>query len=142
MTAQDLIKALQLQPHPEGGWYAETWRSSAQSPGQRAAGTAIYYLLEAGQTSHWHRVDADEAWHFYAGDPLILSMAATDQGPITEHVLGLDIAQGARPQWVVPKGVWQAARPTGAFSLVGCTVAPGFEFSGFELAAPGFTPAP
>lgn len=133
--AQDLIDTLNLQPHPEGGWYTETWRPDGEG---RPVGTAIYYLLTAGQRSHWHRVDADEIWHFYAGDPLLLSVCATDTGPGTEHILGPDIASGARPQIRVPAHHWQAARPTGAFTLVGCTVSPGFDFAGFEMAPPGF----
>lgn len=137
MTAKDLIQALNLQPHPEGGWFAETWRSPDTAHG-RSVGTAIYYLLESGQSSHWHRVDADEVWHFYAGDPLILSISEYDNGPAADHVLGTNLSAGQRPQFIVPKGFWQAARPMGAFTLVGCTVAPGFEFSGFELAPKGF----
>lgn len=137
MTADDIIATLNLQPHPEGGWFAETWRAEA-APGERAAGTAIYFLLKAGERSHWHRVDAAEVWHHYAGAPLLLEIAETEAGPAVPHVLGPDIASGARPQAIVPPGHWQAARSTGDYTLVGCTVSPGFDFAGFELAAPGF----
>lgn len=137
MTADDIIATLHLQPHPEGGWFAETWRAEA-APGERAAGTAIYFLLKAGERSHWHRVDAAEVWHHYAGAPLVLEIAETEAGPAVPHVLGPDIASGARPQAIVPPAHWQAARSTGDYTLVGCTVSPGFDFAGFELAAPGF----
>jgi len=137
MTAKDLIDRLNLQPHPEGGWYRQTWITTASS-GARASGTAIYYLLEADQRSHWHRVDADEIWHFYAGSPLILSLSDTAEGPATDHILGPSVADGEVPQIVVPKDVWQAAKSTGGWSLVGCTVSPGFQFEGFELAPVGF----
>ena len=137
MTADEIIAHLSLQPHPEGGYYRETWRGPDGSEG-RASGTCIYFLLKAGEASHWHRVDAVEIWHYYAGAPLILSLSETDAGPATEHVLGPDLASRQAPQIIVPTGHWQAARSTGAFTLVGCTVSPGFEFSGFELAAPEF----
>ncbi|HLM64483.1 MAG TPA: cupin domain-containing protein [Acidimicrobiales bacterium] len=137
-----LIERLGLAPHPEGGWYAETWRDAPAAPdGARGAGSAIYYLLAAGQRSHWHRVDAVEVWHFYAGDPLVLSIQEGD-GAVTDLLLGGDIAAGQRPQAVVPAGVWQAARPTGAWTLVGCTVSPAFTFDGFELAPPDWSPGP
>ncbi len=102
------------------------------------AGTAIYYLLEAGQRSHWHRVDAAEIWHFYAGSPLILSVSQTDAGPTKEMALGSNVMDGQSPQAIVPKDHWQAARSTGDWSLVGCTVSPGFQYEGFELAVPDF----
>ena len=138
--ADSVIEALGLQPHPEGGHYVETWRADA-ADGERPAGTAIYYLLRAGERSHWHRVDAAEAWHFYAGEPLALSIAAASghEAPV-RHVLGTDLAQGQRPQVIVPAGDWQSAEPLGAWTLVGCTVAPGFRFEGFELAAPDWEP--
>jgi uncharacterized protein len=129
--ADEVIELLGLEPHPEGGWYRETWREPAT--------TAIHYLLRAGERSHWHRVDATEIWHFYAGDPLGLAVSA-DGIAATHHVLGADIAAGQQPQVVVPPGVWQAARPRGAWSLVGCTVAPAFRSEGFELAPPGWHP--
>ncbi|MEO8559516.1 MAG: cupin domain-containing protein [Rhodospirillales bacterium] len=138
MTAEQIIAALQLQRHPEGGWYRETFRATPTTSG-RGASTAIYYLLQAGEASHWHKVDADEIWHFYAGDPLQLSLS-DDGKAIRRQVLGTDLVQGQAPQLVVPAGVWQSARPLGAFTLVGCTVAPAFDFAGFELAPPGWQP--
>ena len=138
VRAADIIETLELQPHPEGGWYAETWRADAED-GERASGTAIYYLLEAGQRSHWHRIDAAEIWHFYAGAPLTLSISKDDQE--AEHfTLGADIAAGERPQLIVPADAWQSAESNGAFTLVGCTVSPGFLFETFELAPEGWAP--
>ncbi len=137
MTAAQIISALELAPHPEGGWYRQTWQSVDRA-NKRPMGTSIYYLLEKGQKSRWHRVDAVEVWHFYAGAPLDLFMAPAETQPASRFHLGADIANGARPQAIVPKGVWQAARSTGAWTLAGCTVTPGFEFEGFELAPPGF----
>ncbi|WP_372573147.1 cupin domain-containing protein [Ruegeria jejuensis] len=134
MTADEIIAHLGLEQHPEGGWFRETWR--ADTPG-RATGTCIYFLLKANERSHWHRVDATEIWLYHAGAPLILSLSADDQGPAAEHVLTPDLTKG-QPQLIVPKGHWQAARTTGDYTLVSCTVSPGFEFEGFELAAPGF----
>ncbi|MCX8955263.1 cupin domain-containing protein [Ruegeria sp. NA] len=134
MTAQEIIDRLNLQPHPEGGWYAETWR--AENKG-RPTGTCIYFLLQAGESSHWHRVDATEIWLYHAGAPLILSLSATDKGPAVDHVLSPDLSRGA-PQLIVPNGHWQAARSTGDYTLVSCTVSPGFQFDGFQLAEPGF----
>jgi predicted cupin superfamily sugar epimerase len=136
-TADAIIAALNLKPHHEGGWYAETHRIPA-AEGERSPGTAIYYLLKAGEQSHWHRIDATETWHFYAGDPLELSLSL-GRGMET-HRLGPDVVAGQRPQAVVSPGQWQAARSTGAWTLVGCTVAPGFDFAGFELAAEGWAP--
>jgi predicted cupin superfamily sugar epimerase len=138
LHAAEIIAALGLQRHPEGGWFRETFRAASLASG-RGASTAIYYLLQAGEISHWHRVDADELWHFYAGEPLELSLSA-DGAAIRRHVLGRDLAREQTPQIIVPAGVWQSARPLGAFTLVGCTVAPAFEFSGFELAPPGWQP--
>ena len=133
-TAAELVGRLGLEPHPEGGWYRETFRDSSGEG--RAASTAIYYLLERGQRSHWHRVrDAAEVWHFYAGAPLRLSIAARE--PV---VLGPDVLAGQQPQAVVRPDEWQAAESLGDWSLVGCTVAPGFEFAAFELAPPGWRP--
>ncbi len=137
MTADQIIAHLNLAPHPEGGHYRQTWIAESEDD-TRPAGTSIYFLLKAGETSHWHRVDAAEIWHYYAGAPLILSLAETDQGPATDHVLGPDLAAGQFPQHIVPKDHWQAARSTGDWTLVGCTVSPAFQFEGFELAAPGF----
>ncbi len=134
MTAQEIIDHLNLHKHPEGGWYRETFRAEAQG---RSTGTCIYFLLCAGEVSHWHRVDAAEIWLYHAGAPLVLSISETDTGPATDHVLGPDLSIGA-PQLVVPKDHWQSARTTGEYTLVSCAVTPGFEFEGFELAAPGF----
>ena len=139
LTAAEVIACLDLAPHPEGGHFRETFRDTATTPDGRARSTAIYFLLAAGERSHWHRVDAVETWHFYAGDPLILSIA-TDGGP-RDITLGGNLAAGEIPQAIVPPYAWQAARCLGAWTLVGCTVAPGFEFSGFELAPPDFDPA-
>lgn len=130
-----MIRALNLAPHPEGGWYRQTW--IGPDVGGRATGTAILYLLAASERSHWHRVDADEIWLFHAGAPLLLSLAETP-ARATPVRLGPAILQGEVPQAVVPAGWWQAAQSTGAWSLVGCTVSPGFRFDGFELAPPGF----
>ena len=143
-TAKDLIAKLGLQPHPEGGWYAETWRAPA-SDGERAASTAIHFLLEAGQSSHWHRVDAAEIWLWHAGDPLLLSLAEHHDGPTETVRLGQAVLVGEHVQQVVPPHWWQAACPADGphgFTLVSCVVAPGFEFAGFELAPAGWSPAP
>lgn len=134
MDADRIIQHLGLQQHPEGGWYKETWRAGNEG---RPTGTCIYFLLKAGEASHWHRVDAAEIWLYHAGAPLVLSMAATDEGPAQDHLLTPDLTHGA-PQLIVPEGHWQAARSTGDYTLVSCTVSPGFQFGGFELAAPGF----
>jgi uncharacterized protein len=138
-TAQEVVRLLGLVPHPEGGFYGETWRDRPPGGG-RGASTAIYYLLRAGEVSAWHRVrDAAEVWHFYAGSPLLLSISR-DGVQVEEHRLGPDLAAGERPQAVVPAGAWQSARPLGAWTLAGCTVAPAFEFSSFEMAPPGWEP--
>jgi len=136
MTAQEIIDTLGLSPHPEGGFYRQTWVDE-ESEG-RPTGTCIYFLLTDGGASHWHRVDAIEIWHYYAGAPLILGISDTDKGPKREITLGPDLAKGQRPQGIVPKDAWQAARTTGDWTLVGCTVSPGFSFDGFTLAEPGF----
>ena len=140
LSAREVIRLLDLQPHPEGGHYRETFRDAGDMPGGRGASTAIYFLLAAGERSHWHRVDAAEVWHFYAGAPLRLSQADSADGPATSAVLGPDLAAGQRPQIVVAADVWQAAEPLGAWTLAGCTVAPAFVFPGFELAPKGWTP--
>lgn len=138
MEAEEIIEALGMQRHPEGGWYVETFRDDRD--GARAHSTAIYYLLQAGERSHWHRVrDAAEVWHFYAGDPLLLRIS--DGRTVETVTLGIDLAKGERPQGVVPADAWQAAEPLGRFTLVGCTVAPGFEFASFEMAPPGWEPS-
>ena len=137
LTAADIIRLLGLQPHPEGGHFRETFRDSAEST--RAHSTAIYFLLQAGEVSRWHRVDATEVWHWYAGAPLLLAVA--DAVGRRDVRLGIGLAAGERPQAVVPAHAWQQAQSLGAWTLVGCTVAPGFEFAGFEMAAPDFDPA-
>lgn len=137
MTADDIIRALDLKPHPEGGSYRETWVEAAEDC-MRPAGTCIYFLLKAGEVSRWHRVDATEIWHFYAGAPLVLTTAKSDAGPARDLTLGPDLAAGERPQLIVPRDWWQMARPLGAYTLVGCTVSPGFRFDGFEMADVGF----
>ncbi len=137
MSADDIIKRLNLAPHPEGGHYRQTWSADA-AEGERAAGTSILYLLAKGERSHWHHVDADEIWHFYAGAPLKLVTSEKDSGPARKTVLGPNILAGETPQFVVPKHHWQAAHSTGDWSLVGCTVSPGFRFDGFNLAPEDF----
>ena len=137
MTAQDIIALLGLLPHPEGGHYREVFRDADNANG-RSHSTAIYFLLQAGEVSHWHRVDAAEIWHWYGGAPLSLSIA--EAGKPQELILGNDLLKGMCPQIVVPPMAWQSAKSLGAYTLCGCTVAPGFEFSKFELAPPGFTP--
>ena len=139
IDAARIIETLELKPHPEGGHFGETWRAPA-GPGERSAGTAIYYLLQAGEVSHWHRVDAAEAWHWYAGAALELALSP-DGCEVVHHLLSGDLTKDARPQLVIPAGVWQSAKRLGDWTLVGCTVSPGFEFSGFELAAYDWQPA-
>ena len=141
LFAADVVRRLDLKPHPEGGHFRETFRDSPTVDGGRAASTAIYFLLARGERSRWHRVDAAEVWHFYAGAPLALDIAAGDGAAIEHVMLGADLARGERPQAVVPAWVWQAAESRGDWMLVGCTVAPGFEFKGFELAPAGWSPA-
>lgn len=139
LTASRIVETLGMAPHPEGGFFVETFRDAGG--GERGHSTAIYYLLEAGDRSHWHRVaDAAEVWHFYAGGPLKLSMSQ-DGRTVSEFVLGTDIVAGERPQAVVPANCWQSAEPLGDWALVGCTVAPGFSFSAFEMAPPGWAPS-
>lgn len=133
MSAAEIISKLGLQAHPEGGWYRQTWVGPLV--GGRASGTAILFLLQAGERSHWHRVDADEIWLWHAGASLVLSMGVV---VAAEHRLGPDVLGGEVVQAVVPAGWWQAARSLGDWSLVSCTVSPGFRFKGFELAPPGW----
>jgi uncharacterized protein len=137
--AAEIIARLELKPHPEGGHYRETFRDKRTDANGRSCATAIYFLLARGERSHWHRIDAVEVWHYYAGAPLILQIA--HEG-CTRHTvrLGPDVAGGERPQAIVPAGAWQAAESTGDWTLVGCTVAPGFEFANFELAPKGWEP--
>jgi uncharacterized protein len=132
------MQLFDLKPHPEGGFYRETFRDFAAA-GERAASTAIYFLIPAGVVSRWHRVDAAEVWHWYAGSALSLSIARPG-GPVQVIRLGNDLTAGEVPQAVVPAGQWQQAESLGAWSLVGCTVAPGFEFDGFEISPAGFVP--
>lgn len=133
MSAEEIIRKLELVPHPEGGWYRRTWVGPLVDG--RASGTAILFLLRAGERSHWHRVDADEIWLWHAGAPLILSMGQTTAHA---HRLGPDVLGGEAVQAIVPAGWWQAARSTGEWTLVSCTVSPGFRFEGFEMAPPGW----
>ncbi|MET0238803.1 MAG: cupin domain-containing protein [Sphingobium sp.] len=137
--AAAIIARLGLEPHPEGGWYRETWRAPAPE-GERASATAIWFLLDAGQRSHWHRVDATEIWLWHAGDPLRLLTAASDWGPVTEVRLGGDVLHGEVPQHVIAPGDWQSAEAGAGWTLVSCIVSPGFDFAGFTLAPPGWTP--
>ena len=139
MTAVEVIALLGLQPHPEGGHFRETFRDPQTIDGKRGVSTAIYYLLARGERSHWHRVDAVEMWHWHAGAPLRLGVAE-DGKPATCITLGDDLAAGQRPQGIVPFNAWQSAECLGEWTLVGCTVAPAFEFSGFVLAPPGWSP--
>jgi len=136
MTADEIIRRLALKPHPEGGFFRETFRDSTNEQG-RSHATAIYYLLRAGEASRWHRIDAAEIWHWYVGAPLELLIA---DGGVERIVLGPKLDLSERPQAVVPAKCWQRAGTLGDFTLVGCTVAPGFEFSKFELAPDGWQP--
>ncbi len=138
LDAHLLIETLGMAPHPEGGWYAETYRAPAP-PGTRPAASAIYFLLQQGERSHWHRVDACEVWLWHAGSPLLLHRSPDGRETQT-IVLGADIAAGERPQAVVPAEGWQSAESTGGWSLVSCIVAPAFAFAGFRLAAEGWSP--
>jgi len=137
MTAADLVRRLQLQPHPEGGWFRETFRDEPGHKG-RPHSTAILFLLKAGELSRWHKVDAAELWHWYGGAPLLLEVK--HGGTRHEVRLGPDFHKGDHPHFAVPAHGWQSARSLGPWTLVGCTVAPGFDFSGFELAPEGFEP--
>ena len=137
LSADEVIEFLGLAPHPEGGHYRETFRDVRTDGGGRAASTAIYFLLRAGEVSRWHRVDAAEIWHWHAGAALELGLTA-DGKQIRRQVLGSDLAAGERPQGIVPPGYWQSAKSLGDWTLVGCTVAPGFEFSSFQIAPEGF----
>lgn len=142
MFAAEIIATLGMRRHPEGGWYVETFRDNPEGGphGARGNQTAIYFLLERGEVSAWHRVrDAAELWHYHAGAPIELS-TCPHGGKMTSDVLGIDLAAGERPQLVVPPGWWQTARSLGDWTLVGCTVSPGFEFAQFELAEPGWQP--
>ena len=143
MGAETLIAALGLAPHPEGGWYRETWRAEAE-PGERAAASAVLYVIEPGQRSHWNRVDADEIWLWHGGDAVEAAVAASSAGPAHVTRLGGLVTEGEAPQLVVPAGHWQSAEPaaggTHGYALISCIVAPAFEFAGFELAPAGWAP--
>ena len=136
--AENLIRMLGLRPHPEGGHYRETFRD-VRGEGNRSRSTMILFLLLAGEVSRWHRIDVSEAWHWYRGAPLSLAIAPA-RGPAVRHVLGNAIEEGQRPQIVVPERAWQSAQSLGAYTLAGCTVAPGFDFEKLELAPDGFEP--
>ena len=136
--AADIIARLDLKPHPEGGYYRETFRDERNDADGRSRSTAIYFLLARGERSHWHRIDAVEVWHYYAGAPLTLQIA--DENGRRGVRLGPDLAGGEVPQAVVPPHAWQSAESSGEWTLVGCTVAPAFEFSTFELAPKGWEP--
>ena len=140
--AKTVIEELRLSPHPEGGWFRETWRALADD-GERAQATAIHFLLEAHQRSHWHKVDAAEIWLWHAGDPLLLSLSPDESGPVRDVQLGPDVVAGDLPQYVVAPHEWQAAAPLPGqhgYTLVSCVVAPAFEFAGFTLAPEGWVP--
>ena len=139
-TAADIIARLELKPHPEGGYYRETFHDMRTDAQGRAISTAIYFLLARGERSHWHRIDAVEIWHHYSGAALTLRIA--NEGCAAHSItLGPDVAAGQRPQAIVPAGAWQSAESTGDWTLVGCSVAPAFEFAKFELAAKDWQPA-
>jgi predicted cupin superfamily sugar epimerase len=140
LSAADVISLLDLKPHPEGGHFRQTFRDNRMVEGGRAASTAIYYLLGRGERSHWHKIDAVEVWNYHAGAPLVLETAAQEGGTVERLTLGADLAAGERPQGVVPAHHWQAAQSLGDWTLVSCTVAPGFECATFELAPKGWTP--
>ena len=143
MTADELIQALDLIPHPEGGWYRETWRAEA-AEGERPAASAVYYVIQPGQRSQWNRVDAHEMWLWHAGDPVDLGIAESDSRPSRTVRLGGRVTEGEHPQLIIPTGYWQSAEPApggeNGYSLISCIVAPAFEFSGYELAEPGWAP--
>ena len=141
LSAADVIRLLELEPHPEGGHYRQTFRDSRRGPDGRPASTAIYFLLARGERSHWHKVDAVEVWHYHAGAPIRLEIALHEGGPVERLILGGDLDAGERPQAVVPAHAWQAATALGDWTLVGCTVAPGFEWACFEIAPQGWAPS-
>ena len=139
-SAAEIIARLELKPHPEGGHYRETFRDKRCDVSGRSSSTAIYFLLARGERSHWHRIDAVEVWHHYAGAPLVLQIAHEGRSRHTV-TLGPDVTRGEQPQAIVPADAWQAAESSGDWTLVGCTVAPGFEFASFELAPKGWEPS-
>jgi uncharacterized protein len=139
LSADDMIRLLALRPHPEGGHFRETFRDPRAIDG-RSVSTAMYYLLTRGERAQWHKVDAAEVWHYYAGAPLTLEIAGSPNDPVERLTLGSDLVRGERPQAIVPAQVWQAAQSLGEWTLCGCTVAPAFEFAGFQLAPKDWTP--
>jgi uncharacterized protein len=141
LSAAKIIELLDLKPHPEGGYFRETFRDSLKVSNTREASTAIYFLLPRGQRSNWHRIDTAEVWHYYAGAALELQVAAHAAGPVARMTLGPDLLSGARPQVIVPAQAWQSAQSLGDWTLVGCTVAPAFEFAAFETAPSGWSPS-
>ena len=141
MSAQQVIRLLNLAPHPEGGHYRETFRDAGQDVDGRSLSTAIYFLLAAGEVSDWHRIDSAEVWHFYAGAPLVLTISPDGHDAAAQH-LGPVLGTGQRPQIVVPRGAWQTAASLGNWTLAGCTVAPGFSFANFEMAPQHWRPRP
>ena len=141
LSAREIIRLLGLQPHPEGGHFRETFRDPETDAAGRSVGTAIYYHLEAGEVSEWHRCDASELWHYYAGAPMVITISPNGHDAAAHH-LGPNLATGQRPQILVPKNHWQSATSLGAWTLVGCTVSPGFEFAGFEMAPENWRPTP
>jgi predicted cupin superfamily sugar epimerase len=140
LSAAEVICLLDLKPHPEGGHFRQTFRDGLTVNGARAASTAIYFLLARGERSHWHRIDAVEIWHYHAGAALELEIVAGATSPVERLTLGPDLAAGARPQVIVPAHAWQSAQSLGEWTLVGCTVAPGFDFRSFEVAPKGWAP--
>jgi predicted cupin superfamily sugar epimerase len=141
LSASEIIRLLGLQPHPEGGHFRETFRDPACDRTGRAVSTLIYFLLAAGEVSRWHRIDAAEVWHYYAGAPLEIKVSQNGTGTTVQR-LGPDLLNGERPQLVVPAHGWQSAASLGPWTLAGCSVAPGFEFSRFELAPANWSPEP
>ncbi len=141
MSAQEIVRLLDLKPHPEGGYYRETFRDTKLDAQGRAASSLIYFLLDAGDVSAWHRVDAAESWHWYAGAPLVITVSENGHDCQSIH-LGADLKAGQRPQYVVPADWWQTSTSLGAWTLVGCTVAPAFDFAKFEMAPPDWRPTP
>jgi predicted cupin superfamily sugar epimerase len=140
LSAAEVIRLLDLRPHPEGGHFRETFRDQLTVNGTRAASTVIYFLLACGERSRWHRIDAVEIWLYHAGAPLALETVVSEASPVESLTLGPDLASGARPQAIVPAHAWQSAQSLGDWTLASCTVAPGFEFRGFEVAPEGWAP--
>ena len=139
LTTHEIVDLLKMQPHPEGGYYVETFRDTESDEAGRSASTAIYFLLPEGVISRWHKVDAVETWHWYAGSPLELAISP-DGKSLDRFILGAELSKGERPQGIVPRDCWQQARSLGVWTLVGCTVAPGFQFAGFSMAPEGWQP--